>query len=347
MTKGGRGDPAALFPSTGGRRTGTMFPTSKLNRASTLATLPLMALAILFFSRMDLGNRDTEPPTEGRLVVANLRGESLSLFELTKAGQPETATLALQGPVHELAVVDGRIYATLGRGQHLVEIAPGITGVLRSLALEGEPHGIAAAGDTLLVTLDRAKTLVRVRLTDFAESGRAATGDTPHTVAADGDAAWVTDARDNRLRRIAADGTATVAETGALPESVAVSGEYVVTADAEGGTVSVFHRSDLSLVKRISLGGRPSRVVATGAGQIAVALNGGSHVAVIDMEALRVERRVPVLAMPDGICVSPSGAYAAVVSNATDSIQYFSLPDWRAAGFRAAGDGPGSCVWLP
>lgn len=199
----------------------------------------------------------------------------------------------------------------------------------------------------MLVTLDRAKTLVRVRLTDFAESGRAATGDTPHTVAADGDAAWVTDARDNRLRRIAADGTVTVAETGALPESVAVSGEYVVTADAEGGTVSVFHRSDLSLVKRISLGGRPSRVVATGASQIAVALNGGSHVAVIDMEALRVERRVPVLAMPDGICVSPSGAYAAVVSNATDSIQYFSLPDWRAAGFRAAGDGPGSCVWLP
>lgn len=324
-----------------------MIPASKLNRASTLATLPIMALAILFFSRADLGNRDIAPPAEGRLFVANLRGESLSLFDLAAPEQPEVARLALGGPPHELVAMDGRIYATLGRGQELVEVSPGATGIMRALALEGEPHGLAMADGTLLVTLDRAKALVRVPLTSFAEAGREATGDTPHAVATDGTDIFVTDSRDNRLRRIGPGGEVTLAETAALPESVAVVGEYVVTADADGGTVSIYRRADLSLAKRITVGGRPSRVVTTGAAQVAVALNAGARVAVIDLKGLKVQREVRVLALPDGICTSPANDYAAVTSNATNTVQYFTLPDWHAAGFRETGDGPGACAWLP
>ncbi|MFN8507450.1 MAG: hypothetical protein U0547_07775 [Dehalococcoidia bacterium] len=323
-----------------------MIPASKLNRASTLATLPIMALAILFFSRADLGNRDVAPPTEGRLFVANLRGESLSLFDLAAPEQPEVARLALGGPPHELVAVDGRIYATLGRGQGLVEVSPGATGVMRALALEGEPHGLAEAGGTLLVTLDRAKALVRVPLSSFAEAGRESTGDTPHTVAADGTSAFVTDSRDNRLRRIGPGGAVAIAETGALPESVAIAGEYVITAEGDGGTVSIYRRADLSLARRITVGGRPSRVVVTGPAQVAVSLNAGAKVAVIDLKELKVRREVRVLPMPDGICTSPSGDYAAVTSNATNTVQYFTLPDWHAAGFRETGDGPGACAWL-
>ncbi|MCC6386351.1 MAG: hypothetical protein IT302_03090 [Dehalococcoidia bacterium] len=324
-----------------------MIPASKLNRASTLATLPIMALVILFFSRADLGNRDIEPPSEGRLFVANLRGESLSLFDLTAPEQPEVARLALAGPPHELVAIDGRIYATLGRGQELVEVSPGATGILRALRLDGDPHGLAEGGGTLLVTLDRAKALVRVPLDSFAEAGREAAGDTPHAVATDGTGIFVTDSRDNRLRRIGPGGEVTFAETGALPESVAIVGEYVVTADADGGTVSIYRRADLSLAKRITVGGRPSRVAATGSAQVAVSLNAGARVAVIDLKGLRVKREVRVLPLPDGICTSPSNDYAAVTSNATNTVQYFTLPDWHAAGFRETGDGPGACAWLP
>lgn len=324
-----------------------MIPTSKLSRTSTLATLPIMVLVIVLFSRLDFGARDVAPPVEGHLVVANLRGESLSVFDLTLPNQPEIATLGLQGPPHELVTLDGRIYATLGRGGQVVEVAPGATGVLRSLAIDGEPHGLALSGGSLLVTLDRTRTLLRITLDSFTESGRFETGDTPHAVATDGTFTYVTDARDNRLRRISADGQVSFAETGKLPESVAIVGEYVVTTEAESGTVSIFRRNDLSLASRIVTGGRPSRVVAVGGDRVAVALNGHSQVAVIDVAKQRVERRVTVLGMPDGICVSPSGAFAAVISNATDSVQYYALPEWQAAGFRATGSGPGSCAWLP
>ncbi|MBI2767309.1 MAG: hypothetical protein HYX53_15540 [Chloroflexi bacterium] len=319
-----------------------MFALARMNRLGRAAILPLMVLAILAVSRLNFDRSPAVPPAAGTLVVASLRGESLAFHDF--AGAAGERQLSLAGPPHELAVADGRIYATLGRGNQLVEIEPRAPGVMRTLSLDGTPHGLAVAGDNLLVTLDDAAALVTVSREGFDERGRTPTGDTPHTVAALGAEVYVTDSRDNILRLVAE--TPLLGGTGRTPESVTIAGGFAVTADSEGGTVSVFRRGSLELAGRISIGGSPVRVVTLDDTRVAVALNSASQVAVIDLAAMRVVRRTDVLARPDGICLSPDGAYAAVISNATDSAQVFRTSDWKLAMTVPTADGPGACAWL-
>ncbi|MBI5947933.1 MAG: hypothetical protein HY875_07335 [Chloroflexi bacterium] len=319
-----------------------MVRTARSGKFATIATLPLMAVAVLAFMRADFSSSvaPSSPPS-GMLVVAGLRGDRLTIYDFGAGGAP--LVLALPGPPHEIVESRGRLVITLGRGDALVEVDPHAPGILRVLHLAGEPHGLAQRGGELLVTLDKANALVTVDASSFTERARSGTGTTPHALATAAGAVYVTDSGDGVLREMT---TGATAATGAQPESVAIAGAYVVTANAWGRSLSVFRRDGLALVGDVALDGIPVRAVTLPTGEVAVALSDAGNVAIVDPASLRVRRTIPVAARPDGICVSPAGDYAAVASNAEGRVDIFQLPSWKPVAALEAGAGPGSCLWF-
>ncbi len=320
-------------------------PTSpeKMGRIISMMALPLMAVVIVLASRaVGTSAQVRTPPDRGLLVVANLRGESLTLVDLS--GATGTRTLQVGGPPHEMVAVEGRVYATIGRLDRLIEVDPRAPGLLRALALAGEPHGIAADGSSLLVTLDKANAVAVIDRDGLIEESRRTTGETPHAIATFGPEAYVTASRANRLAAQHAGGA--TAATGKLPESVAVVGGYVVTANAGDGTLSVFTKDKLVLVGTVKLGGSPVRVIALDDAHVAVSLGSSAEVVVVDIARFRIDRRQKVGSRPDGLCLSPSRDYIAVVSNGDDLARVFRLPTWTPVMALVTGDGPGACLWL-
>ena len=329
------------------------FPIHRVNRIATLAILPLMAVAVVIGSRAAHKSSPVAPmPHEGLLIVAQLKGEALTTFNLQNSG--DARQLALAGPPHELAVVDGRLYVTLERANEIDEIAPAVPAVMRSLPLDNWPHGLAVDGDKLLVTLDEGSALVAIDRATMTEQSSVATGDTPHTVAFADGTAYVTDSRDNDLRAIAQDRTPigslshtspTVA-TGALPEAITILGKWVITADADGGTLTVVDRATFQVVRNIQTGGRPVRIVPLDSDRVLVAMNTSSRVLVVNISTGTIEKSIATNGHPDGVCISPSRDYVAVASNEAGLVQIFRLSDWAPAGALNAGDGLGACVWV-
>ena len=316
------------------------LPLHRMNKFASAAILPLMVLAIVAFSNAAAKDEVVAMPVQGTLVIANLRAESLTIHDL-RAGQ--TKEIVVPGPPHELAWAGGRIHATLGRANLLAEVDLNGPSLLRLTPLDGTPHGIAVSGDQLLVTQDTAGRVTTFDRASLAPLGSAATGDTPHTVAVAGKSVFVTDSRDDRLRQLPSGATL---QTGVMPESVAVVGPFVVTADNVGGTLGIFADEPFSPVGTVRLGGGPVRVIPLDDRRVLVALNAGGEVAVVDVKARKVERRITVAERPDGLCLSPDGTFVAVVSNAAGVVQFFRVRDGRRAGSLAAGDGAGACAWL-
>ncbi len=316
--------------------------TRQLNRLASLAIIPLMALAIVVGSRFASSAARVDPPRHGTLVVANLRAESLTFFDIEHGGRRD---LAVPGPPHELVSAGSRLYATLGRAGALLEIEPRAPGILRTLRLDGEPHGLALDGSgNLLVTLDKGDALLVIDRAALTETSRQTTGETPHTVAFADGVAYVTASRDGLLQ--AFPGPAQTA-TGAMPESVAVTGQFIVTADADAGTLSVLDRASLSRIRSIAVGGHPVRLVILDETHALATLNGAARLVLVDVSTGKVDRRIETLGHPDGICLSPSRDYVAVVSNESDAVQVYRRSDWALAVTLQTADGPGSCLWLP
>jgi DNA-binding beta-propeller fold protein YncE len=315
---------------------------ARMNKFATLAILPGMVLAIMLFSGVARDRQPApEPPEAGVLVVANLRAQSLTMHNFRNG---RSWSLALPGAPHEMAELNGRLYITLGRADLLVEVDPMIPAVLRTLRLPGEPHGIAVFEGNLQVTLDQRNAVLTVDPASLTVTRSQPTGDTPHMVATDGQHVFVTDTRDNRVRRLGEEGA--TAETGALPEGIAISGGYVVTSDFEGGTLSVFETPSLMLVRTIPVGAGPVRVVSLGDSEVAVSLQGPAELAIVDVARGAVTKRIEAPARPDGICSSPDGRHVAVAGNGTSAATIFEAETWRAAASVVAADGPGACLWL-
>lgn len=323
-----------------------MIRLTSLNRAASLAILPMMALALVFAWRVQgQAAAPVAPPASGLLVVANLRAETLTFHDFATG---RARTLAVFGPPHEMVETNGRLAVTLGRAGAVLDVDPRAPGIVGRHDYDGDyPHGVARLPDgRLAVTLDSSAQVDLVTLTGFAHDLHP-TGDTPHAIAVDGDELYVTDSRDDALRLLDASGTTLrVLPTGALPESVAVAGEFVVTANAGDGSLSVFQRGTLDPVATVALGGQPVRVVALSPAEVAVSLSDRGEVAVVDLAGARVTRRVATLPRPDGICLDPTGEYVAVASNDAAQAQVFRRTDWKLAATVAASQGPGACLWL-
>jgi YVTN family beta-propeller protein len=194
------------------------------------------------------------------------------------------------------------------------------------------------------VTLDAAGEVVQLTLGDLAEMARLPAGDTPHAVVSVDGRLIVTESRDDRVRQVSPPGAS--APAGEMPESLAVVGPYLATADATSGTVSLFDRETLAQVTSIEVGGRPVRVAAFDETTLLVALGGTGELAVIDLERMTVERRIPAGVLADGICVSPSGRYVAVAATGDHTITIVDSERWKAVATIAAPGGPGACLWI-
>lgn len=314
----------------------------QINRFASLGILPLMLLAIAVFSRSAQGSTPAVPPTSGTLVVANLREETLTFVHLADDLREE---LLLPGPPHELALDGGRLYVTLGRANLLVEVDPDAPGILRTLKLEGEPHGLAILGGNLYVTLDKANEVVIIDRATLTELRRLPTGDTPHVVAATGAGIVVTDSRANALRQL--EPAHTTVATGGQPESVAIAGGYVVSADAAGGTLTVAKFPGLAEARAVLVGALPVRVTALDSSRVLVSLQGAGEVAIFNVESFRLEKRLKVGARPDGLCSTEAADYVAVASNADGRVDFFEVKGWKRAPYITLKAGLGSCLWLP
>jgi DNA-binding beta-propeller fold protein YncE len=314
----------------------------RMNRVVGLSIVPLMLLSIAVFSRFAKDPTPAEPPTEGTLVVANLRRESLTFIDLAK---DERAELVLPGPPHELLVAEGRLYVTLGRGNLIVEVDTVARAVLRTLPLEGEPHGLAFLGGNLYVTLDKANEAVVIDRASLTELRRLPTGNTPHVIAATGGAILVTDSRDNVLRQL--EPSPGQVATGGQPEGLAIVGGVAVTADAGGGTVTFARVPGLGEPRTLRIGAAPVRVTPLDASRVLVSLQGDDRVAVVDAVRGEVTKRLAVGARPDGACVSPGGDYVAVASNAAGAVDFYETAKWRRAPALSLEPGLGACAWLP
>lgn len=316
----------------------------RFNRFASLAVLPVMLLAILAFSRQAQRQPAVPAPAEGILAVASLRSGQLTLFDLARG---ETRALALPAAPHELAVRGDRLYATLTRADALVELDPRAPGILRRVVLPGRPHGLAfdPAAGVLYVTLDDANALVALDAASLAEIARWPTGETPHAVALADGVPYVAAARAGRVEAVRPSGGAAAA-AGRLPESLAAADGLLLAADYLGGTLHLFEPATLQPVGAIPLGGGPVRILGLGGGMAAVALQDAGQVAIVDLARREVVRRLDVPPRPDGLCVSPSGAYLAVASNGAAAVTVFEMASWRVAARYAVPEGPGACAWL-
>ena len=323
-----------------------MLKPKMVNRLAIMGILPMMVFAIMASTQGGSAKSiPPEAPREGTLVVANLRGESITIHSLGGDGQQRT--LALPGAPHELIAAAGRVYATIPREDTILEIDPRAPGLLRALEAGPMVHGLVlGADDTLVATVDGSKQAVTIDRASFEPLAKFATGDTPHTVAVLDGQILVTDSRDGNLRRIdPGTGEATTVAAGSLPESITVAGGYVAVADAQGGRLLWF-TPDLELVGSIFLGGTPIRVLRVDDTRVAVSLNSAGAVAVVSLVTGDIEKRFKVAGHPDGLCLSPSGRFLAVASNEHDSLNIFRTEDWKLMLTLGAGDGPGACTWL-
>ncbi|WP_322797297.1 hypothetical protein [Tepidiforma sp.] len=317
---------------------------ARLNRFASLAVLPVMLLAVLALSRQAQREPEAPLPDSGLIVVANLRDHTLTFHDLDTG---QSSTLALPGPPHEMAELNGRLYITLGRADLLAEVDPRAPGTLRLLSLPGEPHGIAASpAGVLYVTLDKADALVAIDAASLTEIDRWPTAATPHAVALAEGVPYVAAARADLVQAIRPSGTRG-APVGSFPESIAVLPGLVATGDYRSGTVSLLSLPELAPRASVAVGGGPVRLLPLRESGLAVALQVAGSVAIVDTASTRVDRTVPVAARPDGLCLAPGGTHLAVASNAEDSLTVLDTATWRASATLPAGRGPGACLWLP
>jgi YVTN family beta-propeller protein len=320
-----------------------MFRPVHLNRFASMAILPLMALAILWVTRNTGGASLGALKGEGVLAVASLQEERLDLYDLGARGK--LTAVALSGPPHELVTAGSYVYATLDRGNALAAIDVRTRQVATTVPLSGQPHGLASDGARLYVTLDGTNELVTLDRASLVEVERRSTGSTPHAVDASGGTIFLVAAGDRQVTAIGPDGVVS-ATTGALPESVTVAGDYVVTADAEARQLSVFSRGSLQRIATIEVPGRPVRVVTLDGRHVVASLGSSESTVVVDLHEQAVVRLTKVGGLPDGLCFSPSRKYIAIVSNAERRVRVYRLDGWKLEATLSTAKGPGACGWL-
>ena len=258
-------------------------------------------------------------PPDGRLIVADLRGDALVVIDL---GGAPPRHIALPGGPHELLrLPDGRIVASLEQAGALAVIEID-SGTVETVVTGGSPHGLGYPAGTLFFT-DRDASAVRRLIVDgWSELAPLPAADMPHAVAVlTGGTIAVASAGEDALQL----GDRSIAVS-ALPETVAADrdGLRVAIAGALGGALDVF-AADGSPVLHVALGGRPVRVIFGPQGErIAVALSAQASVALVDMSG--AVRRIPLSGVPDGLAFDASGRYLFVFDISRGVISVVDVP---------------------
>ncbi len=270
------------------------------DRPLAAAVVALLATAALY-SHAAPATVST-PPTAGRLIVADLRGDALVVIDL---GGARPRHIALPGGPHELLQLpDGRIVASLEQAGVLAVIEID-SGAVEIVVTGGLPHGLGYDAGTLFVTDREAGAVRRMIVDGWSELAPLPAAEMPHAVAVlAGGTIAVANAGDDTLQL----GDRLIAVS-ALPETVATDrdGLRVAIVGALGGALDVF-AADGSPLLHVALGGRPVRAIFGPRGErIAVALSAEASVALVDMSG--GVRRVPVGGVPDGLAFDASGRY--------------------------------------
>jgi DNA-binding beta-propeller fold protein YncE len=320
-----------------------MKHTRHLNRFAMLAIIPLVAVGFFVALRATDANRGATFEGNGVLVLANLRDESLTLFDYESGLRHE---VALAGPPHEMVLAGERLYVTLGRSDAVAQVNLATREVERYLVLAGTPHGIASDGARLYITLDSADEVVQLDLDSLAEQARRPTGDTPHAIAVVGSTAIVTNAGEDSVSALGADVETRAA--GVLPETIAiVDGRLVVAGNAGDGSLSLYSLPGLAILGNVDVGGRPVRVAGAGAKLLVSDGQLGRLLVLEPVEGgLEVVDRVVVGRLADGICASPDGRWVGTTANGDNRLVIIDAERWAVSAEFPTADGPGACLWL-
>ena len=278
-------------------------------------------------------------PADGRLIVADLRGDALLVIDF--AGAPPRR-IALPGGPHELLrLPDGRIVASLEQAGVLavVEID---SGAVETVVTGGLPHGLGYDAGTLFVTDRDAGAVRRLIVDGWSELAPLPAAGMPHAVAVlAGGTIAVASAGDSTLQL----GDRSIAVS-ALPETVAADGDglRVAIAGALGGALDVF-AVDGSPLLHVALGGRPVRAIFDPQGErIAVALSAQASVALVDMAG--GVRYVPLGGVPDGLAFDASGRYLFVSDLSRGAISVVDVPRGEVTQHFDAGASAGALLVL-
>ncbi len=318
-------------------------------------------IAVLSFVATAGGSSGSEPGPQGRLVIADLRGQALVVVDLSRpSSAADMRRIALPGGPHELVrLADGRIVSSLEQ-QGMLAIVDLETGAVETVELGGLPHGLALLDGTLYVTDRSVGEVRRLRIGDrpgeWTELTPLHGGVWPHAVGVmppegsdlapgSGGVLVVVSAGDDTLRI----GEHAVAVS-ALPESVALAPDArrVAVAAALGGVVDVVDAQGAPLMQ-VAVGGRPVRVLygpsgGDGGELLAVALSSGGAVALVGGDGS--VRWVAVGGVPDGLAFDASGRFLLASDLSGGVVSVIDVVEARVSARFDAGESAGALLTL-
>jgi YVTN family beta-propeller protein len=299
-----------------------------------------------------------------RLLVLNK--EDATLMVINPESGAVVATVATgQGP-HELVVsADGKTafasnYGTGPAPGHtisMIDIAAGKELRRIDVAPLSRPHGLAVANGKLYFTAEADKKIVRYdpvadKIDWQFETGQNAT----HMVLPTRDARTIftTNIASDSVSIIqqGAGGTwsQTIVPVGHGPEGLDLTpnGRELWTAHSRDGGVSVVDVASKKVVHTIPAGTkRSNRIKLTPDGKFALIsdLEAGDLV-VLDADAHKEVKRLPLGKMPEGILVPPSGGRAYVAVNGDSHVAVVDLKTWQVTKKIPTGKGPDGMAWV-
>jgi DNA-binding beta-propeller fold protein YncE len=301
----------------------------------------------------------------GTMLVSNMDATSVWLVDLPSGTR--RATIPARAAPHEVAVSsDGRVavvtnYGAPGAGNLLqvVDVAAGT--VARELVREGRErlHGAAfLPGDSLLaLTSERTEEILVVSLADGTVRRAMPTGGgAPHMLAIGGPWIWTANIVGGSVARIDPTGRIDTRTwpAGSRTEGVATTpdGTEGWTASMETGTVVGVSGQTGEVVARVDGLGVPYRLVITpDGGTVVVSDPGREQVVLIDRARGTIATTVDVRATaearglgaepsPQGLTLTPDGAWALVSAKGIDRVAVIHLASGSVHRFIEAGDGP-------